>query len=80
MATTISDLLNDVIVQAAEAKDANQKLSENSTRLIDALALIGKPLAVGGEVVIGNLIVRRQYSMIPVTVSDIANICPDTVV
>lgn len=72
MATTLNDLLNDVILQTAERKEAERRMTEVSTRLIDALALLGKPLSVGGEVVIGSAIIRRPYTTMPVVVSDIS--------
>lgn len=80
MATNISDLLHDVIIQAAETKDAQRELAERETRFINGLALSGNPLNVSGEVVIGNVIVRRPYSHMPLVVAEIANVAPETVV
>jgi hypothetical protein len=77
MATNIGDLLNDVLVIGTNVKAIQQRHKEAETRLVDALALVGKPLKVGGSVVIGETLIRRPYEHMPLDSVDIANIDPD---
>lgn len=80
MATNIGDLVNDVVSTGGKVKGWQASLKIAEERLINALALAGTPLKVGGSVVIGTTLIKMPYSSLPLEFSDIANVDPSQVV
>lgn len=77
---TLNDLVRDVQLTAAAVKEAEAARKVADTRLIDGLALTGKPLNVGVVVVIGEVMIKRPYQMLPLELSAVVNVPHDSVV
>ena len=69
------ELVNDILItQAAVTTSiANRKLADKS--LLEALAAAGTPLNVGGQVVIGGILITRPYEHLELKTSDV--LCVD---
>lgn len=72
---TFQELINDILITqaAVTASVVNRKLADKA--LLDALAAAGTPLNVGGQVVIGNVLITRPYEHLDLKMSDV--LCVD---
>ena len=80
MAILLCDLVRDMELADAAVKVAESHQDEAKTRLLNALALIGNPLKVGGSVVIGDKLIKRPYETLPLVMTPIVNVPSDLVV
>ncbi len=80
MSVLLSDLVRDLKLTVAAVKDAEARRKEAETRLTDGLALIGKPLSVGGCVIIGDLMLKKPYATLPMELTPITNLPVDSVI
>lgn len=80
MAILLCDLVRDMEIAEAAVKVAESHQDEAKTRLVNALALLGTPLNVGGSVVIGDKMIKRPYETLPLVITQVVNIPSDLVV
>lgn len=80
MAILLCDLVRDMEIADAAVKVAESHQDEAKTRLINALALLGTPLNVGGSMVIGDKLIKRPYETLPLVMTPIVNVPSDLVV
>lgn len=80
MSILVGDLVRDLQLTVAACKEADAHRKEAEKRLIDGLALIGKPLNVGSFVVVGDVMVKRPYEMLTMELASVTNVPAETVV
>lgn len=79
MASSLGDFVEHILLQATGVKESQALLKAAETTLLNALTAIGEPLKVGGSVVIGNYILKRQYEYAPIEITKIPNLSPQTI-
>ncbi len=72
---TFQELVNDILNAHAEVKAADIKRRLADKSLLEALAAAGTPLNVGGQVVIGGVLITRPYEHLDLKTSDV--LCVD---
>ena len=74
---TLGELVSNIIIAADDVTSAKEARKIADNRLIDALALMGKPLdPTTGRVVIGNMLITRPYPTLDLEFKPVVNL-PD---
>lgn len=72
---TFQELISDILLAQSAVTTAAVKRKLADKALLEALAAAGTPLNVGGQVVIGSVLITRPYEHLDLKTSDV--LCVD---